>query len=320
MNYEQYLSELSAVKSREGEFANIEFLDDAQKFKIKVYLSTTEKILKDNEYFWQGGQIDVGSIQQCNAYLTNILNNAASQPSIQDYWNNFDAHYNGLIAHFTNFRAWKASKTGANLELSNLKRSAASTQEKFTALESNIEAAQSAIEYVENLTGAKTLPAYASVYEEDEKVNDKEVRKWQRFLVVSYIALGALIVMAFFVSLADVPVIESHLSSDVRTKYDAGFLAFKAILIFIAYQLVRYFSRNLFAHKHIAYMSGHRKNILNSLQAIHSSVQNQDLKDKILAMGAASAFSAGESGFLTTREGAGEDESILNNVLGVIQK
>ncbi|HZP55714.1 MAG TPA: hypothetical protein VFB03_03020, partial [Candidatus Saccharimonadales bacterium] len=283
MDDEQYLNELKALIERRDDFQSINFLDERQKFKIQTYLSTAERALKDKSFFWQGGQLDVGSMQQCNAYLQNILNNPTDQAAVQDNWNNFDAHHNNLVQGFANFRAWKASKTSANLEIGNLRRSASSTLEKFGALEKDIEEAQKTTEFVKNLTGAQTLPAFAKIYETEEEKHIVEARKWRNYLFISYVSLSIVLVLAFFVSLSDSSLPERlHLAEDLKTKYDLGFLTLKVIFILIFYQLVRYCSRNLFAHKHLAYMSSHRKNILNSLQAIHSSVQNIDLKDKIL--------------------------------------
>lgn len=106
-----------------------------------------------------------------------------------------------------------------------------------------------------------------------------------------------------------------------RTVFDSAEASlFKIAVLAFLYIGIRFAMRMYSAHKHLYTVNKHRANILKAMDAYRSGASDESTKDKILLAAVGVAFSQTETGFLTTKEGAGSDESDIIDIVNLASK
>lgn len=190
---------------------------------------------------------------------------------------------------------------------------------KLGALESRINNAQAHIDNIEktsgDISGATALTAYAKQFKEEAAGHKKDAEKWRDYLYWSILGLVILLAGVLFLTVSELHFVRDRFSDDIRANIDIAAIVIKLGLIIGWTQVIRFFSKNYNAEKHLEQVALHRKNVLQSLHAVHRAITEQPEKDSIVKIGAAVAFQANETGYITRKEGAGGHEDILAQLL-----
>lgn len=172
------------------------------------------------------------------------------------------------------------------------------------------------------VSGAAALTSYAAIFSQESARHESNAScllKWYFFVVL---LVFVVIYFVFFYNLAGEDYIQRIFASDVQKigEFSLGVYLFKALLIFFGFQIVQFVRKNYNAEKHLAETYRHRSDVLNSLQAVYTSIDNKEEKDKLLSAAALFAYERGETGYITTKEGAGADGGLLDLLLGRVIK
>lgn len=89
----------------------------------------------------------------------------------------------------------------------------------------------------------------------------------------------------------------------------------KIAIIAFLYIVIRFNVKNYSAHQHLYIINKQRANVLQSMEAFRSSATSDSTKDAVLLAAIGSAFTQQETGFITTKEGAGSDDSDIMKVV-----
>ena len=92
-------------------------------------------------------------------------------------------------------------------------------------------------------------------------------------------------------------------------------LAVKFLTITAWVFVVRFVSKNYYAEKHLKQVALHRASVLKSLHAIYENITNQDERDSLIKIGGLVAFQPYETGYISRKEGAGEKNNNLSDLL-----
>lgn len=186
--------------------------------------------------------------------------------------------------------------------------------DKVANLENNIETANKNIDHINQtadlISGATILTSYAKRLEEESSNHSKVASKWLKALIVSIIGFFVILIIVFFVQISELPLLKTLLAEDLTSSEHFNIIAIsiKAALIFGYLQIPGFFKRNYFAEKHLEQSYRHRANVLNTLHAVYNTIEDKLEKDKIITVGATIAFSESESGYITRKEGAGDED------------
>ena len=185
---------------------------------------------------------------------------------------------------------------------------------KTKELEINIGKIQSNIDRIDQtaklISGASILAEYAKDFKNEADIHNSQSSLWLRWLIISVIGFFLILCIVFFVEMRELPILRQILSEDIKSSdyFNILSISVKIAIIFAYIQIPSFLKRNYFAERHLQQVSLHRKNVLRSLHAVYNTIDDQIEKDKIITIGATIAFSESETGFITTKEGAGEED------------
>ena len=194
-------------------------------------------------------------------------------------------------------------------------------------LESQIKAAQADVANISKvsgiLSGAEMLEAYATDFDKEAKEHEKKARNWLGWLIVSIIGLVVLTALLLCVQLSDFAVLNQIIADEFKEKLEIPrivALAIKGGVVAAYAQIPLFLKKNYYAERHLEQANNHRRNVLKSLHAVYNTVSDEKERDRLLVIGATTAFSEPESGFITRKEGAGSDGSSVDMILKTLAK
>lgn len=199
-------------------------------------------------------------------------------------------------------------------------------KESISEVENRIAAANKDIDHIkqtsELIGGAKVLQEYANKFNEranDLRDNDADI--WEKYLYASFIVTAVVISVLLVVPLFKIDWF-GFLPEDIKYLQYISFVAVALrILVFVALiQIIRFCYRNYNAAKHLEHQARHKSDVLNALFAIHQTIQDDKAKDELIKSGALIAFQTTESGYITTKEGAGNADAGLYGLMGGLLK
>jgi predicted small secreted protein len=176
-------------------------------------------------------------------------------------------------------------------------------------------------ETARHISGATALTAYANGFDNQAKEHEDSAFKWLVLMILSVILFALFVGCLLFFNLGEFNFIKDIFADDVnyRDKLVLTSLALKAAFIFAYIQVIKFISRNYNAHKHLQEVYLHRRNVLQTLHAVYEAIGEGDEKNKILYAGAITAFDRGETGYITTKEGAGSDDGLMQILLSKLK-
>lgn len=207
--------------------------------------------------------------------------------------------------------------------LNNKRRGSAKFVTELAALESKIRDAETHLENIKkisgNISGATALTAYAKQFESTAKEHAEQANRWRIYLYLSIAAFISILAFIFFLTVSEVAYIKSHFSDEIRRNIDIASIAIKLAVIVGWAQVIRFFHKNYNAEKHLQQVTLHRKDVLQSLHAVYLAITDQAEKDTIIKIGAAVAFQAYETGYISRKEGAGNQDDVMTSLLDRIR-
>ncbi len=207
------------------------------------------------------------------------------------------------------------------------------TKGKYTSIKSDVDeinkslaTAKTDIENIESvskvISGEKVLSVYAKEFKKRSKGYLRAAKRWQKWLIWSYIVLSVVVVLAFTMPLVNSNILNRIISQDLKIYPQIAILLFKALIILAAVQLSRFFTKNYNASMHLYHQTLHKYDVLRSLQGIYNTISNENLeaRDELIKAAAIIAFQNIESGYITVKEGAGGAEGHIDAILSSVFK
>lgn len=195
--------------------------------------------------------------------------------------------------------------------------------EKEAELEKRIENAKEQLDSIDEtaklLSGATVLAEYAKSFGQESRQHESAASQHRNSLIGAIVFLAFLIAISLFMNIAEVPFLKNNLSADLQTNIAVASIAIKIGLIVAWTQVIRFIARDYHAEMHLKQVAVHRKNVLRSLHAVYNSIEDKDEKDKIVRIGAAVAYQQSETGYITTKEGAGTQSDPLMSLIEKIR-
>lgn len=241
-----------------------------------------------------------------------IFNNFRNNP---DAVNSYKSQLADILAKYIGWKVYQESNLRKiNKEIDDLSRKVVDAEGALQTLRDT-----AAI-----ISGATALVAYSKTFAESANTHGERAKKEQSFYFYSLIGFSVITSLVFFFSVADVPYIKGLIADDVKSlPFSTGILALKIFLLIFAYQITQFFRKNYGAEKHLEEVYQHRSDVLQSLHAVYEALKdNTEERAKILSAGALFAYERGETGYITTKEGAGSagDGLVESLLLSIVKK
>ncbi len=194
--------------------------------------------------------------------------------------------------------------------------------QRVREIEERIETAEGNIQNIEKisgiLTGTEMLETYAKDFDREAKEHEKKARHWIGWLIVSIIGLIVLTASLLCIQLSDFAVLNQIIADEFKEKLEVPrivALAIKGGIVAAYAQIPLFLKKNYYAERHLEQANIHRRNVLRSLHAVYNVISDEGERNRLLVIGATTAFSEPESGFITRKEGAGSDGSSIDALL-----
>lgn len=254
--------------------------------------------LKDLDFMSEGSEFNFA---RHIAQFTNVLNNPVGYDLPDNEVQR--GHYDRAIQIISStYISYLYDKKGKYSNLTN----------KITTLESRIKQANDALDNIEEvskaISGAKILAVYAEEYKTRSENYEDIADGWMKKLYISFGVLGAIVVLFFFFNIINFDFLKGYIAEDLLIYGYVAVIAIKVIVLIGLIQMVRFFYRNYNANKHLANQSLQKYDVLKALQGIYNTIENKEARDELIKTGALTAFQNTESGYITTKEGAGSSD------------
>ncbi len=194
--------------------------------------------------------------------------------------------------------------------------------QRVREIEERIETAEGNIQNIEKisgiLTGTEMLETYAKDFDREAKEHEKKARNWLGWLIISIIGLIVFTASLLCIQLSDFAVLNQIVADEFKEKLEVPriiALAIKGGIVAAYAQIPLFLKKNYYAERHLEQANIHRRNVLRSLHAVYNVVSDESERNRLLVIGATTAFSEPESGFITRKEGAGSDGSSIDALL-----
>lgn len=194
-------------------------------------------------------------------------------------------------------------------------------------IENRIKTAENNIENIKKisgiLSGTEMLEAYAKDFNKEATEHNRNARHWLGFLVLLGVGWVILTATLFCVRLPDFNLLEQVIADDIKGGTELPqiiSLAIKFGILTIYTQVLLFVKKNYYAERHLEQANIHRRNILRSLHAIYNVISDEGERNRLLVVGATTAFSEPKSGFITRKEGAGSDSSSIDAIFKTFTK
>lgn len=287
---------------------------------LKKYLETKEEkssfektvlqALKDENFLDELNQL---SFLENYGQANNVINN----PSSYDTPGN-NRYYDGVLVHIVN--AFTSYNYDAKTKFTNFNNQVDNLNQKIADADTAIDNIKKTSEII---SGAEVLSTYAGEFKSRADKYGIEADKWVKKLFISYLVLACVIVTLLFINLFNVDFFKKYLSEETLHFGYAAIVFIKIIIIAIIIQLVRFFSRNYNANKHLETQSLHKYDVLKSLQGVYNTLDEdeKEARSELIKTGAITAFQNTESGYITTKEGAGgSDAGVWFAITDILKK
>lgn len=194
--------------------------------------------------------------------------------------------------------------------------------QRVREIEERIETAEGNIQNIDKisgiLTGMEMLETYAKDFDREAKEHEKKARNWLGWLIISIIGLIVLTASLLCIQLSDFAVLNQIIADEFKEKLEVPrivALAIKGGIVAAYAQIPLFLKKNYYAERHLEQANIHRRNVLRSLHAVYNAISDESERNRLLVIGATTAFSEPESGFITRKEGAGSDNSNIDAIL-----
>jgi hypothetical protein len=223
----------------------------------------------------------------------------ASYPSI------FDAiwHHIGYLS--SRERDFAAMETEARASMEAVRQESTKLTEALSEQKSSADSILADIKQVAAETGVSQQAIHFS---SESTAHENEASKWERRTIWALVAVVAYGLITIF--LHKLPWISPE------NAYDTVQLAVSKVVIFIAlFYVLTLCAKNYLAHKHSQVVNKHRQNALATYKAIADAAHDEAGRDIVLSHAADCIFSPQETGYLSSKNNAGQESPPTLQVL-----
>lgn len=170
---------------------------------------------------------------------------------------------------------------------------------EIRTIKADIDEVRQSVKDAASIASDTASTATAQFFDEDAKGHNTVASRWFWGVVASFIIVGV-VTLLFTLSII----------KELTGKPDninATYVTVKLVIIGVTLLALRFTTKNYNANMHLAVVNKHRANVLKSVEAHRTTAVDGATKDAVLAAGVAAAFSQAETGFISTKEGAGSD-------------
>ncbi len=274
-------------------------------------------LLKENFEFW--AQLPQQNRDEINTKIDQIstifdqmqgfdpkTDNAWGQRNdlVQQFEGQYREIYSYLIERINSYLGQKAYSQ----ELSSKFGKEAKTElAEIRKVRREIEKSYKEVQEAATIAGDVASTATAKSFDDQAAEHKEDAKKWFKGIIgFAFISIIIALTVTY-------QVIREILSK--KTIVDnAEASLFKLAIIAFLYLGFRFLFKNYSAHKHLYTTNKHRANVLKAMEAFRTSATDDPTKNSVLLAAVGAAFSFGETGFITTKEGAGDDGDIMDIV------
>lgn len=223
---------------------------------------------------------------------------------IQDFNNRYNSFYDQVVVPLNVYLGRKAyskeltSKFGqeAKKELGEIRR-----------VKKEIESLQTEVGRAAAIAGDVASAAHAISFGEQAIEHKRFAKLWLWAVIIA---------MAVSLGISTLVVIDIvNELTDTKTNFDVRSGTIKLTILAFFYLIIRFTTKNYYAHRHQYIINKQRANALQSVEAFRSSAVGDGTKDTVLLAAVGAAYSHQETGYISTKEGAGSDDSNLIRVI-----
>lgn len=299
------------------ETSDFNFIDIKDQL-LKVWHYTA--MLKDNPEFWQ--EIPLSHKRSLAGALEDMRNRLSDMSDfdtkLDNPWerlvelkNNFENIYNGfyeqIIIPLDIFLSKKAYDSGFR---DSYTQKAKTSLSEINSVLKNLESIEARANEAAAVASNVATTAHAQSFSTQAAEHKRSAKKW--ILAVCVLGIAGVSILAW---------IASEVTDLSDGKLSVVFFALKLPLLALSYLGLRFSIKNYSAHQHLYVINKQRSNVLNSIEAFMEGAKDEKTRHAVLLAGVGAAFSHQETGFITTREGAGsEDQNLIDVVKAASSK
>ena len=222
---------------------------------------------------------------------------------------NFNSRYNGFYDAFIDpLSAYLGTKAYSHELTSEFGKEAKKELDEIKSAKREISKIQKDVQDAATVAGNVGSAASAASFGDQAKEHQDKTRKWFWGLITFGIIAS---IVALFVT---IDVLREFRDKSYQSSSEA--YAVKLAILAFLFIGVRFIIRNYSAHQHLYIVNKQRANTLSSMESFRNSAITDDSKDAILLAAVSAAYTPQETGFLTTKEGAGSDDS---DIIGIVE-
>lgn len=282
--------------------------------KVKQAIEAVE-LLNDNYDFWE--HLPEHNRTDINNKLDQVADVFDQMERFDPKQNNAWTERNGLIARFEaqyrelyaylieKMNSYLGAKAYSKELSSKFGQEAKIELAEIRKYKKEIEKIKSDVQNAQTIAGDVASTATAISFDTQADEHNEASKNWMHAVIGSGSIVGAI---ALIFSLNIVFEWES-----LNNLLDNGaVLTIKLVILGIALIALRFSIKNYSANKHLYVINKHRANVLKGMEAFRTSAVSDETKDAVLLSAVGSAFGHVESGFITTKEGAGSTSDELS--------
>ena len=171
--------------------------------------------------------------------------------------------------------------------------------DEIRTIKADIDKVRQSVKDAASIASDTASTATSQFFDSEAIAHERQAHKWF-WGVIASLAIVSVVTLLFTISIAQ------DLTGESR-EINATYVTAKIAVAAISLLALRFTTKNYNANKHLAVINKHRANVLKSVEAHRTTAVDSATKDAVLAAGVAAAFGQTETGFISTKEGAGGD-------------
>lgn len=291
--------------------------------QINVLMSSFDELSKNYDFWEPLPDQRKQNIQNCIAQLIDSIdriglfdakqNNAWQDRAnlVNRFASNYDEIYTLLIEKL---QAYLGMRAYSNDLTSNFSKQAKEQLDEIGAVRSKIYDIQKSIEDASTVATSTATNATAHFFHDEAEKHEASARRWLWGTWVFTVILGIIVSAFVWDTVGNI----SSSASSTDSIHPAE-LSLKIVITATILIALRFGTKNYNANKHLAVINRHRANVLSTIEAYRQSANNDDTKDIILKTGVITAFNTSETGYISTKEGAGSSDGNTTDLLNIFR-
>jgi hypothetical protein len=264
--------------------------------------------LKENYDFWE--QLPEVSRNEINSKIDQIAEVFDRMESFDPKQNNAWSERNGVISVFESqyrelysflvekVNAYLGQKAYAKELSSKFGKEAKTELAEIRKYKREIEKIKADVQQAETIAGDVASTAIARNFDKQAEEHQTTARNWMKATIGS----GAIVGIITLVFSLNIVLNWENLNQLLD---NTAVLTVKLVIVGIALIALRFCIKNYSANRHLYVINKHRANVLKAMEAFRTSAIEDAAKDAVLLSAVGAAFGQMETGFITTKEGAG---------------